>query len=249
MTDTADKQQLSDRLDAVRGRIRVACERAGRRPESVTMVAVSKYAQPQQVLDAIELGVTDFGENYLQNLQGRAANVPAGVRWHFVGHLQRNKVKTVLPHLAMLQTLDSLRLAEEIEAQAPKILGPNERLACLMQVNCSNEDQKSGVAVGAARHLAEQIADMDGIRLMGLMTMAKDGDSEDEARVTFARCREIFEEIKKLGIGGDDFRHLSMGMTGDLEAGVLEGATIVRVGSALFGGVDSDDEGESSSAS
>ena len=105
----------------------------------------------------------------------------------------------------------------------------------LMQVNCSGEGQKSGVAVGAAQHLGAQIADMKGLRLMGLMTMAKHGVDEGEARRTFARCREIFEEMQKAGIAGDDLRHLSMGMSDDLEAGVLEGATVLRVGSALFG--------------
>ncbi len=214
------------------------------------MVAVTKYAAPEQARAIVRLGVADLAENYAQNLQQRAANVgeyhnrlrqsgaadvAPEVRWHLVGHLQRNKVKAVLPHLTMLQTLDSLRLAEELETQVPKLLGEDARLPVLMQVNCSQEDQKSGVAVGAARHLGEQIADMRGLRLMGLMTMAKHDATEDEARQTFARCREIFEEMQKAGVAGDDLRHLSMGMSDDLEAGILEGATVLRVGSALFG--------------
>lgn len=243
-TNETMKQELKARLDDVRGRVAAACDKAGRRPGSVTLVAVSKYAREEQVRAAVELGVTDFGENYVQNLQTRAAAVPAGVRWHLVGHLQRNKVKSVLPHLAMLQTLDSLRLAEELDAQVPKVLGQGQRLPCLMQVNCSEEDQKSGVAVGAARHLGEQVAEMPNLRLMGLMTMARYGDTEEQARHTFGRCREIFEEMKKLGIGGEDLRHLSMGMSDDLEAGILEGATIVRVGSALFGNRDEEAEGK-----
>lgn len=234
-TNDAMKLELKDRLEQVRERIATACDRAGRRPTSVTLVAVSKYAREEQIRAAVELGVTDFGENYVQNLQARAAVVPAGVRWHLVGHLQRNKVKSLLPHIAMLQTLDSLRLAEELDVQVPKVLGQGQRLPCLMQVNCSEEDQKSGVAVGAARHLGEQVAEMPNLRLMGLMTMARYGDTEAQARHTFGRCREIFEEMKKLDIGGEDFRHLSMGMSDDFEAAILEGATIVRVGSAIFG--------------
>ena len=241
---------VAERLEQVRARISDACDRAGRRASTVTMVAVTKYAAPEQARAIVRLGVADLAENYAQNLQQRAANiseyhsrlvhggaadVAPEIRWHFVGHLQRNKVKAVVPHLTMLQTVDSLRLAEELETQVPKLLGEDARLPILMQVNCSQEDQKGGVAVGAARHLAEQIADMRGLRLMGLMTMAKHGVSEDDARRTFARCREVFEEMQKLGIAGDDLRHLSMGMSDDLEAGVLEGATVLRVGSALFG--------------
>ena len=244
------RADLAASLEKVNARIADACDRSGRRPTAVTTVAVTKYAAPEQVRAYISLGGRDLGENYVQNLQERAAqlgefqsrlqqggdpNVAGDLRWHMVGHLQRNKVKAALPHIAMLQTLDSLRLAEELDVQVPKVLGNGQRLPVLLQVNCSGEGQKSGVAVGAARHLGEQVATMPHLRLMGLMTMAKEGSTEDEARAVFSRCREIFEEMKKLNIAGDDLRHLSMGMSDDLEAGVLEGATIVRVGSALFG--------------
>ncbi len=244
------RAEVATGLERVNARIVDACDRSGRRPTSVTLVAVTKYAAPEQVRALIALGHQDLAENYVQNLQQRAAqfgefharlrqqgdpNVAESLRWHLVGHLQRNKVKGVLPHVAMLQTLDSLRLAEELDGQVPKTLGEGRRLPVLLQVNCSEEDQKSGIAVGAARHLGEQIATMPHLRLMGLMTMSKEGATEDEARHTFARCREIFEEMQKLNIAGDDLRHLSMGMSDDLEAGVMEGATIVRVGSGIFG--------------
>jgi pyridoxal phosphate enzyme (YggS family) len=197
----------------------------------------------------VKLGIGDFGENYVQNLEQRAANleeyharlrdggepVAAKLRFHLVGHLQRNKVKVALKHATMLHTLDSLRLAEELEQQVPRVLGEAARLPCLMQINCSQEAQKSGVAVGAARHLAEQMMELKHVRLMGVMTMAAHGVDQDTARRTFARCREIFEEMKKYGIAGDDLRHLSMGMSDDFEPAILEGSTIIRVGSALFG--------------
>jgi pyridoxal phosphate enzyme (YggS family) len=232
-----DDAGLAERLATVQRRIASACESAGRSPGSVTLVAVTKYAEPGQVSALVRLGVTDLGENYVQNLQKRteAVGPPSdSLRWHFVGHLQRNKVKQVLPHVTMLQTLDSLRLAEELESQVPRVLGPTARLPVLMQVNCSEEPQKSGVAVGAARHLGSEIASMKHLRLMGLMTMAKEGDDEAGTRRTFTRCREIFEEMRRHGVAGEDLRHLSMGMTTDLEHGIAEGATIVRVGSALF---------------
>ena len=245
MRDTV--AELESNLSRVRTRIADACRESGRRPESVTLVAVTKNAAPEQVRALIGLGVSDLGENYVQTLVQRAAQfgefhsrrlasgdttVARELRWHMIGHLQRNKAKQLLPHVAMLQTLDSLRLAEELDELCGRT---SQRLPCLLQVNASEEGQKSGVAVGAAVHLAEQVASMPNLRLMGLMCMAREGADQDEARRTFARCAEIFQEIRHLGIGGEDMRHLSMGMTQDLEAGVLEGATIVRVGSALFG--------------
>jgi pyridoxal phosphate enzyme (YggS family) len=245
MRDTA--ADLEANLGRVRARIAGACAEAGRRPESVTLVAVTKNAAPEQIRALISLGVSDLGENYAQVLAQRAGQfgefharrvasgdetVAKELRWHMIGHLQRNKAKQLLPHLAMLQTLDSLRLAEELDEVCGKM---GKRLPCLLQVNASEEGQKSGVAVGAAVHLAEQVATMPNLRLMGVMCMAREGADHQEARKTFARCAEIYEEMKYNRIAGEDMRHLSMGMTQDLEAGVLEGATIVRVGSALFG--------------
>lgn len=248
---TASMRQRHD-LDAnlrrVRDRIAEACAAAGRRPESVTLVAVTKNAAPEQIRALISLGHADFAENYAQTLLQRAVQfnefhsrqlaggdggVARELRWHMIGHLQRNKVKQLLPQLTMLQTLDSLRLAEELDEQCAKI---GLRLPCLIQINATEEPQKSGVAIGAAVHLAEQVASMPGLRLMGVMCMAAEQASMEQARRTFARCRETFEEMKHQRIGGSDLRHLSMGMTQDLEAGVLEGATIVRVGTAIFGG-------------
>ncbi|MEM1013749.1 MAG: YggS family pyridoxal phosphate-dependent enzyme [Planctomycetota bacterium] len=253
----SDTTQLPDvdpnvqsRLEDVRGRIASACDQADRPTSAVTMVAVTKYATADQARSIVSLGVRDLGENYVQNLQQRAVDVGEhhqalqadassdvndDLRWHLQGHLQRNKVKAALPIVTMLHTLDSLRLAEELEVQVPRVLGEEAKLPCLMQINCSNESQKGGVAVGAARHLAEQMMELGHLRLMGVMTMAAYGVDADTARRTFARCREVFEEMKKFGIGGDDFRHLSMGMSDDFEPAILEGSTIIRVGSALFG--------------
>jgi hypothetical protein len=243
---------LESNLRRLRQRIADACAQAGRRAESVTLVAVTKNAAPEQIRALITLGHADFGENYAQQLVQRAVlfsefhsrrlaggdeTVARELRWHMVGHLQRNKAKQLLPHLAMLQTLDSLRLAEELDEQCTKM---GRRLPCLLQINASEEPQKSGVAIGAAVHLAEQVSTMPGLRLMGVMCMAAEGVGMDEARRTFARCRETFEEMKHDKIGGADLRHLCMGMTQDLEAGILEGATIVRVGGALFGSAGDD---------
>ena len=157
---------------------------------------------------------------------------PAKIRWHMIGHLQRNKVKPVLPAVHMIQSIDSLRLAEEVDSQAAKI---NRRIPVLLEVNASEESAKTGVAVGAAIHLAEQIDSMENMHIMGLMTMAPLEAPEEKIRRVFARTRELFEEVRWHKIGGTALRHLSMGMSNDFEWAIAEGATMVRIGSALFG--------------
>lgn len=253
---------LSERLEDVRHRIATAAEKAGRTTGDVTLIAVTKTAPPDQIRELISLGVADFGENKVQQLQQRAAQineyharlvsrgeavdrgVPAKLRWHMIGHLQRNKVKVVLPLVSVVHSIDSLRLAEEIDVAAGK-LATGKKVAVMLQVNSSEEPQKYGVAVGAALHLGEQMADMEHVQLVGLMTMAAYDATEAQARFTFSRTREIFEEMKWHKIGGAGFRHLSMGMSGDFELAIAEGSTLVRIGSLLFGGTGQADENDS----
>jgi pyridoxal phosphate enzyme (YggS family) len=158
-----------------------------------------------------------------------------------IGHLQRNKVKPIIPLVGLIHSVDSLRLAEEIDAAGEKI---GRKIPILMQVNASEESQKSGVAVGAAVHLAEQIDSMPFVQLSGLMTMAAFEGSEAEIRQAFSRTRELFEEMKWHKIGGTALRHLSMGMSNDFELAIAEGATMVRIGSLLFGGKPWDEENQ-----
>jgi pyridoxal phosphate enzyme (YggS family) len=256
------KSLLAERLLAVRERIVAAAAKAKREPADITLIAVTKYAAPEAIRELLALGVGDFGENKVQQLQQRAAQVgefharmmarptAAGetmapkVKWHMIGHLQRNKVKPLLPLVSVIHSIDSLRLAEEIDVVATKM---GKRQPVLLQINASEEAQKSGVAVGAALHLAEQMATMPGLQLVGVMTMAAYDASEKVARHTFARTREVFEEIRWHKIGGSSFRHLSMGMTGDFEHAIAEGSTMVRIGTAIFGpkpeNIGEDDEG------
>jgi hypothetical protein len=224
-------------------------------------VAVTKTAAPEQIREILQLGVTDLGENRVQVLTQRAAQLneffsrrvargeataPAKLRWHMIGHLQRNKVKGLLPLVHMVQSVDSLRLAEEIEAQAAKM---DRRVSVMLEINASEEASKTGVAVGAATHLAEQIDTMPHLQLAGLMAMGPLGCDEKTTRNVFSRTREIFEEMRWEKIGGTTLRHLSMGMSGDLEAAIAEGSTMVRVGTALFGGKPQDDGLDEASAS
>ena len=244
----AKRSPLADKLEQVRQRIADACAKAKREPEEVTLVAVTKYAAPEQVREIVQLGIADLGENRVQALAQRAPQIneffarrhqhgdetiPARLRWHMVGHLQRNKVKQVLPLASLIQSVDSLRLAEELDTQAGNL---GKRQAVLLQVNASEEAQKHGVAVGAAVHLAEQIDTMPNLAIIGLMTMGPLDGTQAEIQSAFSRTREIFEEMKWHKIGGNNLRYLSMGMSDDYELAIAEGSTMVRIGSALFGG-------------
>jgi pyridoxal phosphate enzyme (YggS family) len=257
-SSVAKKSPLYDKLKEVRERIARACAKAKRESSEVTLIAVTKTAAPEQMREILQLGVCDLGESRVQVLTQRAmqinefhqrqvargeGDVAPRLRWHMIGHLQRNKVKQVLPIVSLIHSVDSLRLAEELESYA---LRAEKRVPVLMQVNASEETQKHGVAVGAAVHLAEQIDSMSHLQLVGLMSMAPLSEDQAKVRQCFERTREIFEEMKWHKIGGASLKHLSMGMSHDFELAILEGATMVRIGTAIFGGKvqDGDDAEE-----
>jgi len=238
--------KIPERLQTVRENINRACDRAGRDPSEVKLVVVTKSADLDAVKEVIRLGCSDLGENRVQQLRKVSAEV-AGflrsgdggqalateVRWHMIGHLQRNKVRQVLPIAHLIHSVDTLRLAEEISNSAKK-LGVRPRV--LLQVNTSNEPQKYGVPVGAATHLAEQIETLTNLELVGLMTMAPLTHNKELVRACFVRARELFVEMRGEKIVGPRFVELSMGMSSDYELAVEEGATILRIGSAIFAG-------------
>jgi pyridoxal phosphate enzyme (YggS family) len=240
---------LQDRYKKIQDNIAAAAAKAKRDPKAITLVAVTKNASPESVKTLVEAGHRDFGESRVQQLQQRAVQVdewlhrqqgrterklppPGSLRWHMIGHLQRNKVRLVMSVCAMVHSVDSLRLAEEIGEEASRLKKP---MPVLLEVNVAEESTKFGVAVGAAMHLAEQIDTMDDLQMVGLMAMAPYSQNPENARPHFARLRELFEEIRFRKIGGEKFRHLSMGMSGDYQVAVEEGATMVRIGTALFG--------------
>lgn len=236
------RAKIESNLGRIRETISAACARAGREPKDVAIVAVTKTVEFDTVKNVLDAGLTELGENRATQLTERAKQMsaylqrrrnalPAPVRWHMVGHLQRNKVRATLKCVDMIHSVDSLRLAEEINAQAERA----DRVAdVLLQVNCSDEQQKFGCAVGAATHLAEMISTLENLRLLGLMTMAAVSDDPERSRPVFVRLREIHEEMRHERIGGRAMRHLSMGMSQDYGVAVEEGATILRIGTALF---------------
>jgi PLP dependent protein len=238
----ANKAKIERNLQLIRKNVEVACAKANRLVRDVALVAVTKTVGAEAVEALLELGVTDLGESRAQQLVTRAEETTAyvqartqpladKVRWHMIGHLQRNKVRAVLECAEMIHSVDSLRLAEEISARAEQM---GRVVDVLLQVNCSQEQQKYGVAVGAATHLGELIATLPNVRLVGLMTMAPLAADPELARPAFVRLREVFEEMRSDRIGGDHLRHLSMGMSNDYIVAVEEGATILRIGTALF---------------
>lgn len=238
-------KKISERIKRVKDAINSTCARFGRDTGEVKLVVVTKSADIEAVQEVIRLGFTELGENRVQQLKkvsvqiseylAAADNValPKKVNWHMVGHLQRNKVNQVLPVVSLIHSIDTLRLAEEINAFAPKL---NLCPKVLLQVNTSDEPQKYGVPVGAATHLAEQIETLPNLKLVGLMTMAPLTRNKDVIRSCFVRARELFIEMRGEKIVGPDFTELSMGMSSDYELAIEEGATILRIGSAIFAG-------------
>ena len=236
--------KIAERIKRVQGTVASACARAGREPGDVKLVIVTKSADIEAVKTVVQLGFNHLGENRVQQLKKVSAQVaefiqqdsgkgklPEKIHWHMIGHLQRNKVRLVLPTTSLIHSVDTLRLAEEINTAAAKLdLCPR----VLLQVNTSQEPQKGGVPVGAATHLAEQIETLPNLQLIGLMSMAPLTRDKDTIRASFVRARELFYEMQGEKIVGKQFTELSMGMSSDYEIAIEEGATILRIGSAIF---------------
>jgi PLP dependent protein len=234
---------VPERIRQIEQRIGEACASSGRDRRAIKLIVVTKSATMDQIREVLRLGYTHLGESRAQQLRQVVGdvkdflaehpddNIPAEVSWHMIGHLQRNKVRQVLPSLSLIHSVDTLRLAEEIDKAAR---GLNLRPRILLQVNVSGEAQKFGVPIGAATHLAEQFATFENLRLCGLMVMGPLTEDEEEIKSCFARARELFVEIKGEKLGGPEFNELSMGMSNDYEIAVKEGSTLLRIGSAIF---------------
>ena len=225
---------LKANLDDVRWRMAAACGRAGRTPEDALLVAVTKTVGPEAVQALARLGVTDIGENRVQDAlrKHEALGGPLGLHWHMIGHLQTNKVRHALPVFERIHSVDSLHLAAEISRRAE----PAKRtVPILIEVKTSGEESKFGVAPTEVALLLDGIRTLQGVRAEGLMTMAPIVDDAEEARPFFAALRELRDRLR--AASGLALPHLSMGMTQDFEVAIEEGATLVRVGSALFRGL------------
>ena len=223
---------LRDNYDKVADNILKACEKSGRNPEEVTLIAVSKTKPVSMLQEIYDHGCRDFGENKVQELLEKYEVMPKDIRWHLIGHLQRNKVKYVVDKAAIIHSVDSLKLAEEISKEALK---KNVEVDILIEVNVAEEESKFGVKAKDAVQLVSQIAKLPGIHIKGLMTIAPYVENPEENRQYFAQLRQLSVDISAKNIDNVTMNVLSMGMTGDYETAVSEGATLVRVGTGIFG--------------
>lgn len=223
---------IRENLESVRERLKTACTEAGRNPEEVTLIAVSKTKPLWMLEEAYEAGVRDFGENKVQELVEKAEKMPSDIRWHMIGHLQRNKVKAVIDKAYLIHSVDSLRLAEEISKEAQK---RGLVMKILIEVNVAGEESKFGVAPDGAEELIRSIADLPGVLICGLMTIAPFVENPEENRVFFKSLKNLSVDIKEKNIDNVTMDFLSMGMTGDYEVAAQEGAACVRVGTGIFG--------------
>ncbi|MCI6006134.1 MAG: YggS family pyridoxal phosphate-dependent enzyme [Blautia sp.] len=223
---------IAENLQQVRNNIKRACEAVGRDPDEVTLVAVSKTKPVEMLKEAYDAQTRVFGENKVQEIMDKYDRLPDDVQWHMIGHLQRNKVKYIVDKVAMIHSVDSLRLAETIEQEAAK---HDIRVPVLVEVNVAQEDSKFGLKVDEVLPFIEQAAQLPHLEIKGLMTIAPYVENPENNREIFRQLKKLSVDIEDKNINNITMSVLSMGMTGDYEVAVQEGATMVRVGTGIFG--------------
>ena len=223
---------IAENCHRVEERIAEACVRAGRAREEVTLIGVSKTVEPARVQAAVDAGVVRLGENRVQELCEKQPHISGNPEWHLIGHLQTNKVKQVVGKVALIQSVDSVKLAKQIEkvSAAQELVTP-----VLVEVNIGREPSKSGVFAPELAETLEKIAEFPHISVQGLMCVPPISDSSEKKRNYFAKMHQLFLDIRDKKLDNIDMRILSMGMSSDFEEAILEGSTMVRVGTALFG--------------
>lgn len=223
---------LEENLKKVEANIQAACERCGRKREEVTLIAVSKTKPVSMLKEVYDCGVRDFGENKVQELTDKYDQLPSDIKWHMIGHLQRNKIKYIIGKTALIHSVDSLRLAEAIEAESAK-------KGCitdvLLEVNVAQEESKFGFSAEELLKEIDYFADFSHIRVKGLMTIAPYVENPEENRIYFAKLKQLSVDITAKKVNNVTMSIFSMGMTNDYEVAIEEGATVVRVGTGIFG--------------
>ena len=223
---------VTENLEIVNQKIAQACERAGRRRDEVTLIAVSKTKPVPLLEEAYQAGARDFGENKVQEMMDKIPVLPEDIKWHMIGHLQRNKVKYLIGKTTLIHSVDSMRLAEEISRLSTK---NNVTTDILIEVNIAEEESKFGTSRDEAISLVEEVSGLPGIRICGLMTIAPYVDDPEDNRKYFREIKKLSVDIANRNIDNVSMSILSMGMTGDYEVAIEEGATMVRVGTGIFG--------------
>lgn len=223
---------VKENLVCVEERVANACKRANRKREDVLLIAVSKTKPVDMIYEVMETGVKDFGENKVQEMCSKIEEIQKPLHWHMIGHLQRNKVKYIVDCVTLIHSVDSLRLAQEIQKEAAK---KQVTVPILIEVNIAKEDSKSGILESETEGLLREISKMPNIQVKGLMTIAPFVENAEENRIYFRQMEELRRQMDALKIPNIEMKELSMGMTGDFEVAIEEGATMVRVGTAIFG--------------
>mgnify|MGYP000603452936 CR=1 FL=1 len=223
---------LLDNLNDVEKRIQAACNRSGRKREEVLLVAVSKTKPVEMIEEIMAAGIVEFGENKPQELRDKYEVLPKNLHFHMIGHLQTNKLKYVIDRVVLIHSIDSIRLAEAVNAEAKK---HDRIMPVLVEVNVAQEESKSGFLVEETEEAIRKIAKLSNIRVEGLMTIAPFVENAEENRQYFVKLRKLSVDIAAKNIDNVTMHHLSMGMTGDYEVAIEEGATMVRVGTGIFG--------------
>ncbi len=223
---------IKENLQSVQDNIKEICRKCDRNPEDVTLIAVSKTKPNEMLMEAYDSGIREFGENYVQELSDKIETLPDDINWHMIGHLQRNKVKYIVGKVAMIHSVDSLRLAEAIDNESSK---KGVKTDILVEVNVADEENKFGVTLEDAEDFIRQLSHFDNIVVRGLMTSAPLVDNPEKNRVFFRQLRQLLVDINAKNIDNIHMDVLSMGMTNDYIIAIEEGATHVRVGTAIFG--------------
>ena len=223
---------ITENLEQVRKNIEEACRAVNRDPGEVTLISVSKTKPVSMLQEAYDAGSRDFGENKVQEIMDKYPQLPSDIRWHMIGHLQRNKVKYIVDKVALIHSVDSLRLAETIENEAAK---HNVTVPILIEVNVAQEESKFGLKTEEVLSLVESVAALPHINIKGLMTIAPYVEDPEENRGIFRQLKKLSVDISEKNINNVNMSVLSMGMTGDYQVAVQEGATMVRVGTGIFG--------------
>ncbi|CAN5314296.1 YggS family pyridoxal phosphate-dependent enzyme [soil metagenome] len=226
--------QLRSRLEVVEGHIDQACRRSGRPRSEVTLVAVTKTVQPEIAARLATLGIQDMGESRPQELWRKSAELPSSVRWHMIGHLQRNKIERTLPLVQFIHAVDSSRLLDALEQEAGK---QGRRVPVLLEINASREAAKQGWRPEDVPALADCVTHLQYVEVRGLMTMAAYDADPENCRPTFREARQVLEQLRATVGPGHALDQLSMGMSNDYEVAIEEGATLIRLGSVLFEGI------------
>jgi len=223
---------IKENLDNIWKQIESACNKSGRHLNEITLVGVTKTFSSDVIMEAVKHKLFDLGESKVQELIAKKADIPDTVRWHFIGHLQKNKVKHIADFIHLIHSVDSLELAKEIDRQAKKF---QRQIPALIEINISDEETKFGIESENTYQLVKEISQLENIKVQGLMTIGNYYEDMELSRTNFKKLKSIFEELKKLDLNNVEMKHLSMGMSHDFPVAIEEGATMVRIGTALFG--------------